>query len=187
MEKTKKEMRLSEAELGLIKTTFADNEDLLKAIRKVFWQAPLDVIDSQLIEGIRKNKSVLKVLRKLILPELEGNAPIHQVIDLWMTLEIKGKTPEMVAIDAKARALLIEYLDQQLKEIEGNKVDGRILFSSLVDIKNRPAEAVYVDLVARNTLLSHIEQQINQLLVLAGTKEETVEETKERLLKNSAK
>lgn len=106
-----KQMRITDVELSIIKSLFADNDDALKLMRKIF------------------------------LPELDPKTPIGQNIDLWMTIKVEDMTPE----------------------------------EALINIK------------ARNTLITHIEQQLMQLKVLAGTKEESVEETKERLIKDSAK
>jgi len=106
-----KEMRITDAELSLIKMTFADNEVLLKLLRKIF------------------------------LPEISPTAPLGQNIDLYMTVKIEDMTPEQALINLKAR----------------------------------------------NTLISHIEMCLQQLNVLAGIKTESVEQTKERLKKDSSK
>jgi len=105
------QMRITDAELSLIKITFADNEVLLKLLRKVF------------------------------LPEISADAPLGQNIDLWMTVKIEDMTPEQALINLKAR----------------------------------------------NTLISHIEMCLQQLNILAGIKTESVEQTKERLKKDSSK
>jgi hypothetical protein len=110
-EPRKGEMRITDAELSLIKNTFSENDALLKVLRKVF------------------------------LPEVTADAPIGQNLDLWMTLKIE---------------------DMSLEE-------------ALINLK------------ARNTVINHIELCLGQLKVLAGLKDETVEATKERLKKDSAK
>ena len=104
-------MRITDTDLSIIKNTFAGNDELLKVMRKIF------------------------------LPELTADAPIGQSIDLWMTLKIDDMPPEQAIINLKAR----------------------------------------------NTVIQHLEMCLNQLKVLAGMKEETVEATKERLLKDSSK
>lgn len=185
MDKTK-QMRFSDSELSLIKNTFSDNEPLLKAIRKVFLQIDLSDSEEKMIDEISKNKSILELLRKTFLPEIDGDAPIHQVIDLWMTLEIKDKDVDTVYHSALAREKLITYLEETLRVLEGKRVKDCIDFDTLTDITKDPL-SVYVNLIVRNTILAHTEMQLNQLSVLAGTKDETVEETKERLFKNSAK
>lgn len=106
-----KQMRFTDAELALIKGTFAENEELLKLMRKVF------------------------------LPELDPSAPIQQMIDLYMTISTEGQTPDEIALNLKAR----------------------------------------------NTLIAHLEMQLGQLRILAGMKNESVEQTQERLQKNSNK
>lgn len=106
-----KEMRISDIELSLIKNTFADNDQLLKIMRKVF------------------------------LPEITGDTPIGQSIDLWMTVKVEDMSPE---------------------------------------------EAI-MNLKARNTVIQHLEMCLMQLKVLAGQKDETIEQTKERLKKDSSK
>lgn len=186
MDKTKT-MRFSDSELAIIKNTFSDREDLLKAIRKVFLQLELSEAEEDMLSELRKNDEVIAILRKTFLPEIDGDAPPHQVVDLWMTLEIKGKDVDVVYHDALARQKLIEYLDEQLCFLEGELLEDGIFFDELSEISGKDPLSVYVNLTVRNTVLAHVEIQLQQLSVLAGTKEETVEETKERLFKNSAK
>lgn len=186
MDKQKQTMRFSDEELSLIKNTFADNLDLLKAIRKVFLQITLSATESMLINGISKQKELCALIRKSFLPTIDGDAPLHQIIDLWLTVEIKGKNVEDVYNDAHAREKLIRYIDEQLGRIEGKEAHG-ISFNSLVSLTEKSEMEVYIDLIVRNTVVSHVEMQLNQFLILAGSKAESVEKTKERLLRDSSK
>lgn len=106
-----RQMRITDSELELIKATYSNNTDLLKILRKVF------------------------------LPEVTAESPIGQNIDLWLTLDIENLTPAEIAIK----------------------------------------------LQARNETIRHIEGCLVQLSLLAGQPNETVEQTKERLAKNSTK
>ncbi len=54
-------------------------------------------------------------------------------------------------------------------------------------IEDQTAEEALVNIKARNTLIQHVESCLMQLSLLAGQKEETVEETKARLAANSTK
>lgn len=56
-----------------------------------------------------------------------------------------------------------------------------------VEINGLSAEDALINLKARNFIINHIEGCLNQLKFLAGLKSETVEQTKERLMKNSTK
>lgn len=110
-EKARGEMRINDSELSMLKNTFAENDELLKLIRKIF------------------------------LPEIDLDAPIGSQIDLWMTVKVEDLTPEEALINLKAR----------------------------------------------NQLISHVELCLNQIKVLAGFKDETPDETKERIAKDSSK
>lgn len=83
-----KQMRYSDEEISLIQHTFKGNEKLLRLMRKVF------------------------------LPELEADAPLGQMIDLWMTAKVDDMTPEQAMINIKARNSLILHVDQQLLSLK---------------------------------------------------------------------
>lgn len=65
----------------------------------------------------RNNENLLKVMRKMFLPELDPTAPLGQMLDLWMTVSIKDKTPEEAYIELLARNSLIAHVDQVLLQI----------------------------------------------------------------------
>lgn len=78
-EKKKQVMRYGEAELALIKGMFKDNNALVIALRKVFLQMPLNVLDTEIIINTFKGrKENLTVIRKCFYPELEPEAPLSQ-------------------------------------------------------------------------------------------------------------
>jgi len=186
MDKTKQKMRFTDTELSLIKNTFAENEAILKALRKFFLQLPLSKSEKESIQNLSTDTK--SVVRKTFLPEIDGDAPFNQVIDLWMTLEMKGKDIDVVYQDALARQELIEYINNRLLELEGVLPEGISNdFADYSKIDGKDPLDVYIGLTVRNTMLAHVEMQLNQFQVLAGEKSETVEETKERLFKNSSK
>src|ERR1051325_10350050 len=71
-----------------------------------------------LIKNTFKDEAVLKVLRKVFLPELDPSVPLGQNIDLWMTVNIKEQTPEQAYVNLLARNQLITHLDQQLMTLK---------------------------------------------------------------------
>lgn len=81
------QMRITPDEMELIRNTFANNEPLLRLMRKIF------------------------------LPEIDPKAPIGQIVDLWMTVDIKDMTPEEAYLNLKARNTLITHVDQQLMSL----------------------------------------------------------------------
>lgn len=64
--------------------------------------------------AFKNNEPLLRLLRKIFLPELDPTAPIGQMIDLWMTIDTKEKTPEEVYHNLVARNQLISHVDNQL-------------------------------------------------------------------------
>lgn len=74
-------MRMTPLDIALIKSTFKGNED------------------------------ALKVLRKVLLPEYDPTAPLGQVIDLWMTVDLKDMNSEQIEIAVKVRNALIQHVE----------------------------------------------------------------------------
>jgi hypothetical protein len=187
--KEKRSMRYDDKELELVKLSFAENDELLIAIRKVFLQLPTTALEQAILVNLKTNEDLLKVIRKTFLPTIDGDAPFNQVIDLWMTIELKNKEPKEAYLEITAREKLISYLEQQLKVLEGgvpsiNDVQLNDLTKVLAKSK---ADEMLTNFVMRNTLIQHTEQQLHMFSILSGLKNETVEQTKERLKKDSMK
>ncbi len=83
----KDEMRITSEEIKLIKSTFKGNPKLLKLMRKIF------------------------------LPEITHDAPLGQNIDLWMTVPIQNLTNEEKVINLIARNNFIQHLESQLLQL----------------------------------------------------------------------
>ena len=103
--------RITDAEMAIIKGMFAENDEALKLMRKIF------------------------------LPSLDASAPLGMIMDMWIPVEIDDVTPEQALINIKAR----------------------------------------------KTLITHVEQCLMLLKNLAGTKDETPEQTAKRVFSNSSK
>lgn len=190
--KPKQRMRYTDEELSLIKNTFAGQDELLEAFRRFFLQMPIRKSDGDILANISKNKQVVAIIRKAFLPTLDPKAPPHQLVDLWMTLELKDKKVDEAYPHIVARKIVIDYLEQQLSLLENKKVstdirledlsyDGKKEIPSILEVVK-----VYSNLVARNTLIGHTEMQLSQFTILAGLKDETIEETKAKLMQNSS-
>lgn len=185
--KQPRKIRYTDHELSVIKNTFSDNDDVIRVIRKLFLQKSWDIIDKNTLIALRKNRELLGIIRKTFLPELDANAPLHQMIDLWMTVDLKEKPVELCELNILSREKLIKYIEQQLSYLESEtpekiKFDSFIKMGVKANIKN-----TITNIMMRNTLIAHVEQMIQQFILLAGTKEESVEDTKERLYRDSTK
>lgn len=180
-------MRYSDEELSLIKNTFCENDELLRALRKVIFQGVLNDEEMKIIRSFNVQPEAVKVLRKTILPEIDLDAPFFQMVDLYVNIDTKESSIEKAYPMAVARDMVVDYLDQQFKVLIGEEEKPTIIFSKLHSPKGKDIEAAFTELAARNTLLQHVDFQLLQLKTLAGQKEETIEQTKARIFKNSAK
>ena len=189
MVEKKQKMRFTDAELSLMKNTFAENDVLLQAVRKVFLQMDLTEGEEKLIKGTFNGKKELNALvSKTFNPTLDAEAPRHQLMDLWLSVDIKEKKVDDLAPIFKGRKLLIDLLEQQLDVLSDYDAgtDGLVKLDDLVEY-TEDTEQMLVNLIARNTLITHIETMLTQVEMLAGQKDETPEQTLERLEKNSNK
>lgn len=82
------QMRITPTEMSILQNTFKGNEELVRLMRKLF------------------------------LPELDPYVPLGQNIDLWMTVKIDDMEMEQALINLKARNSLIQHLDQVLNSIK---------------------------------------------------------------------
>ncbi len=183
-------MRYSDGELILIKGTFKDNEELLKTIRKVFYQMSLNTVDlSRLQITFNGKKELQKVMRKMFLPEIDADIPFQQQIDLWMTIKLKDMIVSEAAVHLKSIKVWYDYINQQLKTIENGKYDKKqkMIFNKLIDIKDKTDWDMYANVMARNTIINHVEMCLQQLSFLSEKKDETPEETIERIQQDSNK
>ena len=182
--KDEKRMRVSDEELELLKSTFADDYDFLLTIRNLFFG--LDVTKEQsdrIANTFSGNDNLLQLMRKMFLPEVSGEVPLGQTIDLWLSVEIKDKDEEEVKSVLESRARLIVNLEKTLQLLSQPSLESVNINIYPDNIKDYSK----VDVLVRNSFITHIEQVLMQINVLSGMKEETVEQMKERLKKNSSK
>lgn len=71
-----------------------------------------------------ENDEALKLMRKIFLPSLDTSAPLGMIMDMWIPVEIDNVTPEQALINIKARKTLITHVEQclmLLKNLAGKK------------------------------------------------------------------
>ncbi len=183
-------MRFDDAELSLVKGLFADNDDLLFAVRKVMLQFPLSEAEEISVKK-QITDEAFKLLSKFFLPELDPDAPLFQLVDMQLglqndmkTLGIDAMIPQLAAKDIEMR-----YIAQQLEQLE-DVTRGRtplIKLSLLAQLGTEDKEEEYINILARNYILSYVDSNLQQIKMLAGEKKETVQQTIDRLQKNSNK
>ena len=180
-------MRYSDDELRMIKANFAENESLLLLMRKAMFQFPMTVEERELLANQFSSEEINKLMRKTFLPEIQEYIPLGQSIDLWMTVEMRDKDPQRVMVDLLVRKELITRLEVGLECLKGvTPLEFNPVITYTPNLTGDHLDE-FAKINSRNTYITHVEQQLVQLKLLAGLKEETVEESKERLKKDSAK
>lgn len=180
-DKTQK-MRISDTELEILKTTFADRDELLKTIRNLFFGLPITDDEKKQIKDLFGSSPVLrKLMRKQFLPEIQSDLPLGQTVDLWMMIDLKDKGSEEIQFIVRTRKKLIEMIETSLLMLEN--VESTPV--SLLEWDNELVNDAF--LIARNQFISHTDQQLAVIKVLAGLKSETVEETKKKMMQDSSK
>lgn len=177
----------NDEELSLIKNTFSDNEDLLYAIRKVLLQFTLS--DNEKAQLPLITDAVYNVIKKRVFPQIDEEAPLTQLSDMYQTLneDLKVKDPDVMDLLFDSKQLEIDYLTQQFAVLKGLKVEETIKLTDLANLKGKDARTRFVHTKARNFLLPFVDGMLNLIRNIAGDKSETIEQTKKRLERNSSK
>jgi len=213
-EKEKRLNRFTKEEDELIKNTFRDNEELLKSLRKFFYQLPLNAVDLSNLEINRKNKPLLKVLRRRLLPEIEADLPFSALtkqVDQFTVIPINQLMPESAVSHIKAMEMFRAYMNQQLEILESGKftstpekcsghlVEPKLKFKELSILTEdndnstssvkmlKPDLVIYLNIFARNQVLEQVEQQLLLLDLKANERELTQDEMDDMKRKNSSK
>lgn len=188
----KQKMRFSDQEIDLMRTNLFENDMLVKTIRKRLLQMELDEADQRLlISSMPSGGNLYQLIKKTVHPELDGDAPFFQMVDLHLNAEVKDKPVENAIMNILAREIMTEYLDEAFDKFYDFEVSFRNKFKDLTgDVRRRIKDdemELCASFLARNTLCNHIDFQLNQLLVLANTKRPTAEELTEKAKKKSTK
>lgn len=177
----------TESELSLIKNTFAENDELLYAVRNVLLQFALS--DAQrAVLSVGCTPAVIKVLKKRIFPEIDGSFPLGQLPSVLTTLtkDLSARPVEDMGPQFEAKELEIKYLAQQFHELEtGEK--GELRLADMAVLGGKGEREQFVNMTAYLFLLGYIDPMLAMIQNLAGSKDETPEEQKKRLTRDSNK
>lgn len=179
------QLKVDEKEISLIKQHFADNHELLKAIRAICFGLDVTDEEKQQVRELFSGEEMRRLFRKRLLPWLEKDTPIGQVADVWMGVEnmVYGANEGTVYQAVQYKKKAIEMTEKALNLLENP--DGEPMDVTFNPDKNL-VDTLQTDLLARNMFIRHIESQLLFLSIIAGSKEETPEEAQKRLDRNSS-
>ena len=175
----------SEEEIALLKGAFADNEYLLKAVRKIMLGFKVDNKEQGLVTTVFKDSKLVDALRKKIYPTLSPDDGIGESSDYWFgtDTEIIGKDADTIKQVVMSKEITHQLLEQAISLITG-KSDKPIDLSVKLDFKADPFQ---INLLARNKYAKSVETALMIIKVIAGQKAETPEQAKKRLEAESNK
>jgi len=131
---------------------------------------------------------VMKLIRKAFMPEIDPDSPLFQLCDMRIALnnDLKLKDVREMQYLFDAKKLEMDYMNQQLDILEGKSVNTTVWLKDLAEITT-DQYLTYVNLTAWNYLISYIDSYCNEIKLLAGTPDETIDQTMKRLTKDSSK
>lgn len=182
----KKPLMYSDNDIELIKATFAENDYLLIAVRKLFFGAVLTKEEKESIKSSFKDERVIEVLRRKIYPIFNPATPVGQISDPWLGAEeqIFGASRDTIfqAVNSKAVAItMFEKAFESLSNPDGEQVSIEFNPVSLT------VDELAVNLIARNLYMKAVETGLLGVKMIAGKKDETIEQTLARLQQDSSK
>lgn len=176
-EKTSQQGRISDTEKSLIKATFKDRSDIILALRNLFYGFELDEQEKSLITSI-STPVIRKLLRKVLLPELEKDIPLGQNTDLWKVIKIE--TIDEAVLQISATEIMIGMIEKALKLLEN-------FYGDKPNLQVKDEKNFHAVLVARNGYMKHIDMYLEGMRLMADSEEETPDQKTERMKKDSMK
>lgn len=75
-------------------------------------------VELQTIRALFSDENNLKLLRKVFLPEYDYEAPVGQVIDLWLACDVEKLSAEEAQLKIFSRNQLIAHVESMLLQLQ---------------------------------------------------------------------
>lgn len=181
----KEEISIVERDIEVIKKNFADNEYLLKATRALLLGMEVSKADKKLISDVFSDNLLKEaVRRKIYSPSLSNEAPIGQIADFWVGLEqqLFGVSKEIIFQTMSVKEKVFSMLNHAFDLLSNPELD-----KPNVEVKLNPLDEYQIELIARNLYVKAVDTGLMYIKMIAGKKEESVQDAKKRLMQNSNK
>lgn len=177
-------------EIKLFKENFGGQEGLLKSVRSLLIGLDISEEEKKRIQIVFADKVLLNIVRRRMIQRPSDDVGLGGMSDLWMQSNDKlhGASVDMITQTIKVGAKLNKYYKQAealLSDPFGEKINFGIDFDHIDDSISYSETAC--DLIARNLFIRSVDLVMAIINSLAKEKEETVDETVERIKKNSTK
>ena len=172
----------------LLQATFKGNESLLKLLRSLFFGWSVSDADKQLIKDTFKSEDLREAVRRRIYSKFGDDAPLGSISDFWIQIpeeKLVGASEQQIYQILNSRDKTLEMLEQAIETLKTPDLKISSLEFKIVDGDNGLEKSL--ELIARNKYLNAIEAGLNMIKTVADMKQETLEELKKRLAKQSSK
>jgi len=176
--------RFSDEEYGIMKSLFKDDDSLRYLIRKIFFFGGLDSNEIERAEKTFKKQEIFNIIKKVFLPEISNEDPLHQVTDLWATIDLKDRMLDDVNIQIHARGRANTMMREAVERLKNPSSDKLSVLD--YEMIYDPTED-HVNLIARNTFINGVTIQLANLKVMSKKDEKTPEEKTETKKLDSSK
>jgi hypothetical protein len=179
------QLMFNEKEIALIKSTFAENDALLVAVRKLFFGQDITADEKKMITSAFVNEDVINALRRKVYGLNSFETPIGQLSDFWLGVEsqIFGASRDTIYQAMVSKEMVLDMFTKAfnlLTNPDGEKVNVEV--SPKIE-----TDPLGVKIIARNLYMKAIETGLLGVKTIAGMKTESPEEAVKRLTKDSAR
>jgi hypothetical protein len=174
----------------LLQATFKGNESLLKLLRSLFFGWSVSDADKQLIKDTFKSEDLREAVRRRIYSKFGDDAPLGSISDFWIQIpeeKLIGVSDFEIHKLIASRSNVLVMLKRAMEMLADPELIGSSLDFSPKDFAISGESEMAIFLIARNKYLNAIEAGLNMIKTVAEMKQETMEELKKRLAKNSQK
>lgn len=184
-EQQQNQMPVSEHEVEVIKRAFKGDEQMLKSMRALMLGLEVSDAEKQAIKKLFADEELYKIVCRRFAPQLDRNAPIGQVQDMWLGAEqmVFGQMESTIEQAIQYKDLSIKMTKEALGLLRNP--DGQRM-NIVYDPTTLVGDTLGVQLLGRNQFLRHVEQQLLFLHLIAERKDETKEEQDKRNKQNSS-
>ena len=179
------QLMFNDKEIALIKSTFAENDVLLVAVRKLFFGQDITSDEKKMIKSAFSSDEVVNALRRKVYGLNSFETPIGQLSDFWLGVEsqIFGASRDTVYQAVMSKEMVLDMFTKAfnlLTNPDGEKVSVELSI-------NLDTDPLGVKIIARNLYMKAIETGLLGVKTIAGIKTESTEDAIKRLSKDSAR
>lgn len=177
----------SSKDIDIIKKVFAENDELLIVLRKLFFGLDLTDHEKESIKGTFKDQETRDVLQRKIYGLNDFSTPVGQLSDFWLGVEsqIFGASRDAIQQTVESKQIVYGMFEKAMLLL--TNPDGERVTTVVAQLPGLMIDPLQVGLISRNLYMKAVETSLLTLKSIAGMRQETTEEAIKRLTADSSK